>query len=104
MAALSLMIYQTAWSKLGMFASQGSPLAKELALCTLQFCGNVGTAQLAKLTPSLELQYKHPVTEEVDLVSISAETSLSFIDLNSLVYEYNLKILALAVYLISLRD
>ncbi|KAF6018830.1 AGL [Bugula neritina] len=72
MAALSLMIYQTAWSKLGMFASQGSPLAKELALCTLQFCGKVGTAQLAKLTPSLELQYKHPVTEEVDLVSISA--------------------------------
>ncbi|XP_067951516.1 glycogen debranching enzyme-like [Watersipora subatra] len=72
LVAVSMLIQHAVWKNMSRFVSDGSPLIRDLAMSSLQFCGVVPSAKLAKLPPALENLHKHPVTGEPDLVSIAA--------------------------------
>lgn len=55
----------------------GSSFTRELALSSQQFCGIVESAKLARLSLTLESDYKHPVTGAAGLVSIAAGNYLT---------------------------
>ena len=78
LARLILLIYCYIWD-LGKvviydyrFVSGGSPLVRELALCSQQFCAVVSSAKLAKLPASVQRMFNHPVTGQQQLISVSA--------------------------------
>lgn len=50
----------------------GSPLVVDLALCSQQFCGVVKHAQLAPVDETILKDFKHPASDETELVSIAA--------------------------------